>query len=108
MNRMITLFCFLLATVSILGCANTPTVGDSMKAHGEIAGEIGKQWNEGEKLLKRGEKMHDEGIKLAKEAVQKQKKAEELIARGKKLMAESQTEFSTQFPSKSLDAITEK
>ena len=82
----------------ILGCAGSPNLGDSMKSHGQAAEHLGKQWSQGEKMLKQGEKLQKQSSKLSQQAEQKQSKGEDLIARGKELMKQSEASFENQFP----------
>ena len=87
-----------LCLVLSIGCASSNTFGDQMKARGELADQIGKDWNHGDKMVKKGEKLLEESSKLVREAEEKKAKSEELIAKGMQLKSETEASFATQFP----------
>ena len=94
------LFAFLLLSVVgvCVGCNSAPSIGDQMKTHGNTAEQLGKQWNQGEKLLKRGNKLSEQSSKLFAEAETKKAKAAEMIEKGQQLMDTSQGSFAEKFP----------
>ncbi|MCB1869509.1 MAG: hypothetical protein KDI43_13580 [Gammaproteobacteria bacterium] len=111
MNKLTGLTCIgitlpLLAALS--GCSTTKSAGEIMLSQGEGTAELGKQWLEGESLVKKGEKlirkgkssiedgeeMIDEGKEMIDDGEEMMEEGEAMIKRGNRLMLDSEEAYS--------------
>jgi len=93
-----------LAVVLSVGCASAPpTVGDKMISQSKSTKDLGKQWQNGQDMIKRGEKIKSEGMDILATGDQKVKEGDRLIAEGTALKLESETTYKERFPGLTLD-----
>lgn len=86
--------------VILAGCAGTPSAGEKMMAQGDSLKSVGKDWVEGEELVRKGEDLINHGeddidfgearISRGKDRV---REGRMLVERGTKLMKESEKAY---------------
>ena len=97
MNKLTGLTCIgitlpLLAALS--GCSTTKSAGEIMLSQGEGTAELGKQWLEGESLVKKGEKLIRKGKSSIEDGEEMMEEGEAMIKRGNRLMLDSEEAYS--------------
>lgn len=101
------LFAFVLLAVATTGCstirnvlpAKTTSAGDQMLTQAKATSNLGKNWNDGQKLIEKGEKLKARSEKLALESQQAQIEADSLIAKGSSLVKSSESTYKVAFGS---------
>lgn len=102
MKRLLTfVVCLALST----GCASVRSmlpggdggVGDQMISQAQETKELGKNWNEGQKLVEKGNKMLSRSEELAQESRLLKAEAEGLVARGNTMIKGSEERYQVAF-----------
>lgn len=108
MKRLIALmFCIALTT----GCASVRsilpgaegTAGDQMISQAKETKSLGKNWNEGQKLVEKGNKLLSKSESLARESRDAKAEAEGMIARGNALIDNSEEGYQMAFGDSALE-----
>ncbi len=98
--------------VMLAGCSSVPTASDFMRedaseqhAQVKVKGQLAKDWDKGEELVKSGEDLVKSGENIIKNAEsdlekgrERVEKGNEKITEGKVLMQESEQKFQENFP----------
>lgn len=86
------------------GCASTPpTPADKMLTQAEETEALGKQWQDGKKLVVLGQSIKQEGEDIVAQGEQKIQEGERLIQEGTSMMDESEILFKQRFPTQSME-----
>ena len=105
MKRFMTLaLCVAFAT----GCASVRSIlpgadggaGDQMISQSKETKTLGKNWNEGNRLVEKGNKLLSKSEKLARESREAKAQAEGLLARGNTLIESSESTYQVAFGEK--------
>ena len=83
------------------GSAASTDPGQQMLSQAKETKELGKTWNEGQRLVDKGQKLLAKSDKLSREAQKAKAEAEGLIAEGEGLISNSETGYRTAFGSDS-------
>ena len=106
MKRLITLgICIVLTT----GCASVRSMlpgsegsaGDQMISQANETKSLGKDWNEGQRLVEKGNEMISKSEALARESRDAKAEAEDMIARGNSMIENSESGYELAFGDKS-------
>jgi hypothetical protein len=90
---------FALITLLLLtGCSHHPTQGDKMLAESVEAENLGKEWNEGNKLIHKGKKIESKGEADSKKGNAEIRKGKSMIHKGQMMTNQSEKEFENEFP----------
>ena len=84
-------FVLLLATLS--GCSSTKSPGEVMMTQGQGTADLGKQWTDGERLVKKGEKLIDKGKDKVSDGKDMIDDGEDMVKQGKNMMRESEESY---------------
>ena len=110
MNRLLTLtLCIAFAT----GCASVRSMlpgadgstGDQMISQAKETKTLGKNWNEGQRLVEKGNKLLSKSEDLARESRELKAEADGMLARGNALIENSESGYQVAFGD-SADEIT--
>ncbi|WP_319783393.1 hypothetical protein [Oceanisphaera sp. IT1-181] len=113
MNNILKISALSVTVLLTVACTGTPTKGDQMLSHSASAKDIGKMWNEGNKLVKKGEKLQAKGERQVDDGQDDIKKGQDLVDDGKdnikegksmvregqQLLKQSEAQYSAHFPS---------
>ena len=83
------------------GSAASTDPGQQMLSQAKETKELGKTWNEGQRLVEKGQKLLAKSEKLNRDAQKAKAEAEGLIAQGEGLISNSETGYRTAFGSDS-------
>ncbi|WP_417617967.1 hypothetical protein [Oceanisphaera sp.] len=116
MNNILKISALSVMVLATVACSGTPTKGDKMLSHSANAKEVGKMWNQGNKLIEKGEKLQAKGqsqiddgkdhIKKGRSLVDdgedKVTKGQKLVKKGQLLLEKSEAQYNEHFPGESL------
>ena len=99
-------------SLTLFGCAGTPTLGERMIEHSQGGTELGQLWSEGQELVRKGEKLTARGedkIADGKKSVrsgeedmhdgqQMVEEGRDLAAKGRAMMSASEATYQRKFP----------
>ncbi|MFN3701184.1 MAG: hypothetical protein ACK4VI_06645 [Alphaproteobacteria bacterium] len=84
--------------ILVAGCSSKPTVGDQMIIKSQSAQNLGKQWNDGNKMVTSGNKKIEEGQRLINRGNNLVSQGNSEVRRGETLIHESEATFNQKFP----------
>ena len=73
------------------------TAGDQMISQAKETKNLGKNWNEGKRLVEKGNKLLSKSEKLARESREAKAEADGLLARGNSLISNSESTYEVAF-----------
>ncbi len=74
-------------------CASKPTLGDKISSHGKAYQAIGKQWNQGNDLVKDGRELVRKGKQQIEDGEENIEDGEAMIEKGQRLVQNSEATF---------------
>ncbi|MGJ8697438.1 MAG: hypothetical protein ACSHYF_14065 [Verrucomicrobiaceae bacterium] len=84
----------LASALALASCGSSePTFGERIASEGTDVAGIGKQWQEGDKMVKKGQDLIEDGEKMQKKGKKTVNKGEDMITKGQKLKAAAEESY---------------
>lgn len=87
MKRQIIIMALAAAALGVTGCAGlgAESYGDQLKSQGSATSALGKDWNEGEKSIKRGREMIKDGNRKIDDGERDKRRGADLVRAGEQM-----------------------